>query len=94
MFFNGTTEIDYFEFYKLIFDFNKKDLPKKRIIRNNKILITILQKEDAGLYECTTIYGEKFKFKIFVENEPTINENVQTTDVDYEMLYGDECCYE
>ena len=48
--------------------FIKKELPQKSKIRDNKILLVYVQKEDSGLYKCTDSRGDSFKFKINVGN--------------------------
>jgi len=67
-------------------------MPGKGIKRNNKILLALDKKEDAGLYECTAMHGEKFKFIIFIENDPILKDlTTNSDDYDYD---DDECCLE
>jgi hypothetical protein len=51
-------------------------LPKRHKIRNNKLLLTFVKNDDAGIYKCTTVYDECYKFRVTIDADETkVKEN-------------------
>ena len=56
----------------------------------NKLIISDLKKEDAGVYKCTNAYAECFKFNLFLEEEREIVELYAELDATVEIACGEE----